>query len=89
MPGRGQLSEKRQSIHGYLRVSPAIEAMVTTPNDFTVRMPWGYCGNKIWNDSRKAEISVLFAERLAAVEFLNGGKSPVAGGEYAIPQISD
>jgi hypothetical protein len=49
--------------------------MVTRPNDFVVRMPWGYCGNEIWNDSRKAEISVLTAERLAALEALNGGKS--------------
>lgn len=49
--------------------------MITQPNDFVVRMPWGYCGNEIWNDSRKAEISVLTAERLAALEALNGGQS--------------
>lgn len=49
--------------------------MVTKPNDYTVRMPWGYCGNEIWNDSRKAETSVLIAERLAALEVLNGGQS--------------
>ena len=49
--------------------------MVTRPNDFVVRMPWGYCGNKIWNESRKAETGVLIAERLAAIELLNGGKS--------------
>lgn len=49
--------------------------MVTRPNDFVVRMPWGYCGNKIWNESRKAETSVLTAERLAAIELLNGGQS--------------
>jgi alpha-mannosidase len=48
--------------------------MVTKPNDFVVRMPWGYCGNKIWNESRKAEISILTAERLAAIEMLNGGQ---------------
>lgn len=46
---------------------------VTRPDDFKVRMPWGYCGNKIWNTSRKAEVSVLTAERLAALEFLNDG----------------
>lgn len=51
------------------------EDMVTKPNDFIVRMPWGYCGNKIWNASRKAEVSILTAERLAALEFMNGGKS--------------
>jgi alpha-mannosidase len=49
--------------------------MITKPNDFVVRMPWGYCGNKIWNNSRKAETSVLTAERLNALEVLNGGQS--------------
>ncbi|MFC2123179.1 glycosyl hydrolase-related protein [Bacteroidota bacterium] len=54
--------------------TPTVD-MPTKPNDFTVRMPWGYCGNEIWNMSRKAEVSVLTAERLAAFEILNGGKS--------------
>lgn len=55
---------------------PAPKAdMVTKPNDFVVRMPWGYCGNKIWNDSRKAETVILTAERLAALEVMNGGRS--------------
>jgi alpha-mannosidase len=49
--------------------------MKTLPDDFKVRMPWGYCGNEIWNTSRKAEVQVLTAERLAALEFLNGGVS--------------
>jgi hypothetical protein len=49
--------------------------MVTKPNDFIVRMPWGYCGNEIWNNSREAEVSVLTAERLAALEYLSGGQS--------------
>lgn len=49
--------------------------MPTKPNDFVVRMPWGYCGNEIWNECRKAEMQVLTAERLAALEFTNGGKS--------------
>ena len=53
----------------------AKEPMLTGPNDFAVRMPWGYCGNEIWNASRKAEISVLIAERLAAIELLSDGKS--------------
>ncbi len=47
----------------------------TLPDDFTVRMPWGYCGNSIWNKSRKAEIAVLTAERLAALEFINQGRN--------------
>ncbi len=45
----------------------------TAPNDFHVRMPWGYCGNEIWNTSRRAEVDVLTAERLAAMERLLGG----------------
>ncbi len=45
----------------------------TLPDDFKVRMPWGYCGNEIWNRSRQAEVQVLTAERLAAMELLAGG----------------
>jgi hypothetical protein len=47
----------------------------TTPDDFHVRMPWGYCGNEIWNMSRKAEIKILSAERIAAMEALLGGNN--------------
>ncbi len=46
--------------------------MRTGPNDFAVRMPWGYCGNEIWDRSRAAEVQVLTAERLAAMELLLG-----------------
>ena len=49
--------------------------LTTGPNDFVVRMPWGYCGNYIWNESRKAEVQVLTAERLAAMELLAGGQN--------------
>ena len=45
----------------------------TAPNDFRVRMPWGYCGNEIWDQSRRAEVAVLTAERLAALNCLLGG----------------
>jgi len=45
----------------------------TGPDDFHVRMPWGYCGNEIWNLSRRAEVGVLTAERLAASDRLLGG----------------
>jgi alpha-mannosidase len=55
----------------------------TGPNDFTVRMPWGYCGNEIWNRSRRAEIAVLTAERMAAVELLTGGENREADQERA------
>jgi len=47
--------------------------MRTEPEDFTVRMPWGYCGNEIWDLSRRAEVQVETAERLAALELLQGG----------------
>ena len=49
--------------------------MKTLPNDFTVRMPWGYCGNEIWNACRQAEVQVLTAERLAAFALLLGGEN--------------
>ncbi len=35
-------------------------------------MPWGYCGNEIWNMSRRAEVGVLTAERIAALAALAG-----------------
>ncbi len=51
------------------------ENLNTTPNDFIVRMPWGYCGNEIWNQCRTAEVAVLTAERMAAIERIIGGKN--------------
>ncbi|UCG26737.1 MAG: hypothetical protein JSV24_07080, partial [Bacteroidales bacterium] len=51
------------------------EKMVTLPNDYTVRMPWGYCGNEIWNRCRESEVQILTAERLSAFEILCGGES--------------
>lgn len=51
------------------------DEFLTLPNDFHARMPWGYCGNEIWNRSRKAEVNVLTAERLAAMESLAGGEN--------------
>ena len=50
-----------------------VDEFKTMPDDFHVRMPWGYCGNEIWNMSRKAEVKILTAERLAAMESLLGG----------------
>lgn len=40
---------------------------VTKPKDFTVRMPWGYCGNEIFRQTVKAQDRVLCAERVAAI----------------------
>jgi len=47
----------------------------TLPDDFHVRMPWGYCGNEIWNMSRLAEVKVLTAERVAAIGSLLGSEN--------------
>jgi Glycosyl hydrolase family 57 len=50
---------------------PAPQAELrTAPNDFLVRMPWGYCGNEIWNRCRQGEVAVLTAERLAALALM-------------------
>jgi len=51
------------------------EELRTAANDFVVRMPWGYCGNEIWNTSRAAEVGVLTAERIAALAALAGEDS--------------
>ena len=54
---------------------PAPQAELhATPNEFVVRMPWGYCGNEIWNGCREAEVAVLTAERLAALALMLGGE---------------
>ena len=52
-----------------------VDEFKTLPNDFHVRMPWGYCGNEIWNMSRKAEVKILTAERLAALKSMMGGEN--------------
>jgi hypothetical protein len=58
-----------------LGVFPVAEAELrTAPNDFAVRMPWGYCGNEIWDRCREAEVAVLTAERLAAIAVMLGGE---------------
>lgn len=44
-------------------------------NEFVVRMPWGYCGNRIFDRCRQGELSCLAAERLNAWEVLAGGGS--------------
>lgn len=46
-----------------------------TANEFKVRMPWGYCGNTIFNDCRLAETSIGTAERANAAAVLAGGHS--------------
>ena len=48
---------------------------ITRPDDFTVRMPWGYCGNEIWDRTRETEVQLLTTERLAAIGYLINGKN--------------
>lgn len=55
----------------------------TTANDFHGRMPWGYCGNEIFNGCRKAEVSVALAERANALAVMLGGASEQAALETA------
>ncbi len=47
----------------------------TTDNDFHVQMPWGYCGNEIFNGCRQGEVNAVEAERLNALSVMLGGKS--------------
>ena len=47
----------------------------TDDNDFHVQMPWGYCGNEIFNGCRQGEVNAVEAERLNAFSVMLGGKS--------------
>ncbi len=47
---------------------------VTKPGDFTLRMPWGYCGNAIFRMTVKAQDLVNKAERIAALAKLLGAE---------------
>ncbi|MBQ1222722.1 MAG: hypothetical protein IIX84_00385 [Oscillospiraceae bacterium] len=53
----------------------ATEKIETTDNDFHGRMPWGYCGNEIFNGCRKGENNAARAEKLNAISVLLGGES--------------
>lgn len=50
----------------------AKDELATTDNDFHVQMPWGYCGNEIFNGVRKSEVSAVQAEELNAVAVMLG-----------------
>jgi alpha-mannosidase len=61
-------------IEDIFKILPAPrDEFATRANDFKPRMPWGYCGNWIWNRCREAEVRVETAERLAAVGHALGG----------------
>lgn len=51
------------------------DELVTTDNDFHVQMPWGYCGNEIFNGVRAAEVGAVQAEELNTLSILLGGVS--------------
>jgi hypothetical protein len=55
----------------------------SAPNEFKVRMPWGYAGGWIWARSRQAEVAVETAERLDAIHQALGGSSQEAALEQA------
>ncbi len=61
----------------------AKEEMPTTDNDFHVQMPWGYCGNEIFNGCRQGEVQAVQAEKLNALSVMLGGKSLQEKSEYA------
>lgn len=51
------------------------DELVTDDNDFHVQMPWGYCGNEIFNGVRQAEVEAVQAEKLNAFSVMLGGKA--------------
>ena len=53
----------------------AKDALVTTDNDFHVQMPWGYCGNEIFNGCRASEVAAVQAEKLNALAVMLGASS--------------
>ena len=61
----------------------ADEELPTTDNDFHVQMPWGYCGNEIFNGCRQGEVETVQGEKLNALSVMLGGKSLQDQSEYA------
>lgn len=51
----------------------AKDELATTDNDFHVQMPWGYCGNEIFNGVRQSEVACVQAEQLNAIAVMLGG----------------
>ena len=47
----------------------------TCDNDFHVQMPWGYCGNEIFNGCREGEVNAVISEKLNAFSRLLGDNS--------------
>lgn len=51
------------------------DELATNDNDFHVQMPWGYCGNEIFNMGRAAEVEAVQAEKLNALSVMLGGNA--------------
>lgn len=52
----------------------AKDELATTDNDFAVQMPWGYCGNEIFNGVRQAEVEAVQAEKLNSLAVMLGAQ---------------
>ncbi len=52
-----------------------VDEYKTCDNDFAVQMPWGYCGNEIFNGCREGEVNAVISERLNAFSRLLGDGS--------------
>ncbi len=61
----------------------ATEILEMTDNDFHTQMPWGYCGNEIFNGCRQGEVNALQGEKLNAFSVLLGGESQQKKSEEA------
>lgn len=53
----------------------AKDELKTEDNDFHVQMPWGYCGNEIFNGCREGENNAVQGEKLNAFSVMLGGES--------------
>ena len=53
----------------------AQDELKTEDNDFHVQMPWGYCGNEIFNGIRKGENDAVQGEKLNSLSVMLGGES--------------
>ncbi len=53
----------------------AKDELKTYDNDFHVQMPWGYCGNEIFNGCREGEVGAVQAEKLNALAVALGADS--------------
>ncbi len=55
----------------------------TTDNDFHVQMPWGYCGNEIFNGCREGELQAVQGEKINTLSRILGGESMQRDSEEA------